>query len=141
MNIILFWAKVRILLCFKGAIDAAGRTTTGINRMFAINHFGHFLLTNLLLDKMKSQSKQRPVRIVNLSSGIYRLVDYSITRANKRRLGRLRLGLLLTELRKGDPHKSTKFSFANNLLNEVSLRFLLREIYQILTQRQYLYTD
>ena len=60
------------LLDFIGTVDALGKLSNGLNKMFAINHFGHFLLTNLLLDKMKLQSKQRPVRIINLTSGMYR---------------------------------------------------------------------
>lgn len=42
----------------------------GIEMQFATNHLGHFLLTNLLLDKMKSTAKETGIegRIVNLSS-------------------------------------------------------------------------
>ncbi|KAI4340091.1 hypothetical protein MLD38_024961 [Melastoma candidum] len=42
----------------------------GIEVQFATNHIGHFLLTNLLLDKMKSTAKETGIegRIVNLSS-------------------------------------------------------------------------
>ncbi|KAI4331716.1 hypothetical protein MLD38_029872 [Melastoma candidum] len=42
----------------------------GIEVQFATNHIGHFLLTNLLLDKMKSTAKDTGIegRIVNLSS-------------------------------------------------------------------------
>ncbi|KFK36643.1 hypothetical protein AALP_AA4G151300 [Arabis alpina] len=45
-------------------------TEDGIESQFATNHIGHFLLTNLLLDKMKSTSKESRIegRIVNLSS-------------------------------------------------------------------------
>ncbi|PON76154.1 Short-chain dehydrogenase/reductase [Trema orientale] len=42
----------------------------GIEMQFATNHLGHFLLTNLLLDKMKDTARKTGVegRIVNLSS-------------------------------------------------------------------------
>ncbi|XP_068634775.1 short-chain dehydrogenase TIC 32 B, chloroplastic-like [Aristolochia californica] len=42
----------------------------GIETQFATNHLGHFLLTNLLLDKMKSTARATGIegRIVNLSS-------------------------------------------------------------------------
>lgn len=42
----------------------------GVELQFATNHLGHFLLTNLLLDKMKQTAKATGIegRIVNLSS-------------------------------------------------------------------------
>ncbi|CAD6257904.1 unnamed protein product [Miscanthus lutarioriparius] len=42
----------------------------GIELQFATNHVGHFLLTNLLLDKMKSTARETGVqgRIINVSS-------------------------------------------------------------------------
>ncbi|KAG6514676.1 short-chain dehydrogenase TIC 32 B, chloroplastic-like [Zingiber officinale] len=42
----------------------------GIKMQFATNHLGHFLLTNLLLEKMKTTAKESGIegRIVNLSS-------------------------------------------------------------------------
>ncbi|XP_074574201.1 short-chain dehydrogenase TIC 32 B, chloroplastic-like [Curcuma longa] len=42
----------------------------GIEMQFATNHLGHFLLTNLLLDKLKSTAEKTGIegRIVNLSS-------------------------------------------------------------------------
>ncbi|KAK7355648.1 hypothetical protein VNO80_14908 [Phaseolus coccineus] len=46
------------------------KTEDGIEMQFATNHLGHFLLTNLLLDKMKQTAKETGIegRIVNMSS-------------------------------------------------------------------------
>ncbi|XP_062183241.1 short-chain dehydrogenase TIC 32, chloroplastic-like [Phragmites australis] len=51
----------------------------GIERQFATNHVGHFLLTNLLLDKLKSTARETGVqgRIINVSSVAHRRSDGS----------------------------------------------------------------
>ncbi|KAJ4751833.1 NAD(P)-binding Rossmann-fold superfamily protein [Rhynchospora pubera] len=51
----------------------------GIELQFATNHLGHFLLTNLLLEKMKLTAKQTGIkgRIVNVSSSAHRRSDGS----------------------------------------------------------------
>ncbi|XP_078167930.1 short-chain dehydrogenase TIC 32, chloroplastic-like isoform X2 [Carex rostrata] len=46
----------------------------GVELQFATNHLGHFLLTNMLLEKMKSTAKQTGIkgRIINVSSIAHR---------------------------------------------------------------------
>ena len=48
-----------------GVAGQRGITTSGFELAFGTNHVGHFLLTNLLLDKLKASA---PSRIVALSS-------------------------------------------------------------------------
>ena len=43
-------------------------TTDGLERTFALNHLGPFLLTNLLLDRLKASA---PARVVTVSSGAH----------------------------------------------------------------------
>ena len=63
--------RLDILVNNAGVLTAAKRQVTkdGHEEMFQVNHLGPFLLTNLLLEKMKKSS---PSRIVNVSCGIHK---------------------------------------------------------------------
>ena len=62
--------KLHVLINNAGVM-LSKRTTTpeGYERTFAINHLGHFLLTNLVLDMLKASS---PARIINVSSSAHK---------------------------------------------------------------------
>ncbi|XP_061637550.1 dehydrogenase/reductase SDR family member 13-like [Phyllopteryx taeniolatus] len=53
------------ILINNAGIYMAGRTEDGLGMMFGINHVGHFLLTNLLMDRLKECEASR---VVNVSS-------------------------------------------------------------------------
>jgi NAD(P)-dependent dehydrogenase (short-subunit alcohol dehydrogenase family) len=58
-------------------------TSEGLETQFAINHLSHFLLTNLLLDIIRSSA---PARIVNTSSGLHKRakIDFDNLQAEKK---------------------------------------------------------
>lgn len=55
------------------------KTEDGFEMHFGVNHLGHFLLTNLLLDMMK---KSAPSRVVTVSSYVYERADINFDDIN-----------------------------------------------------------
>jgi len=64
--------NIDFLINNAGSMFMQGLTKHGYSRVFTVNHLGHFLLTTLILENMKQQSYNRPVRIINLSSVMYK---------------------------------------------------------------------
>ena len=69
--------KVHILINNAGVMLQHRVTTKeGIEGQFAANHLGHFLLTNLLMDRLRAAAASSPrgsVRVINVSSQGHRL--------------------------------------------------------------------
>lgn len=56
------------ILINNAGVFMQGKTEDGLGLMFGVNHLGHFLLTNLLLDRLK---ECEPSRVVTVSSTAY----------------------------------------------------------------------
>ncbi|CAM6130053.1 unnamed protein product [Calypogeia fissa] len=70
---------LNILICNAGIMFVPFELTKdGMEKQFATNYLGHFLLTNLLLDKMKTTAKESGIegKIINVSSNGHHLLEY-----------------------------------------------------------------
>lgn len=62
--------RLDVLICNAGlGYTTNGMTTDGFHPIIQSNYLGHFLLTQLLLDKLK---QSRPARILNVSSDLHK---------------------------------------------------------------------
>jgi retinol dehydrogenase-12 len=71
---------IHVLINNAGVAGQRGATAQGFELAFGINHLGHFLFTNLLLDRIKASG---PGRIVNVSSDSHygaKGIDYEAVR-------------------------------------------------------------
>lgn len=60
-----------------------GRTEDGFEQHFGVNYLGHFLLTWLLLDKLKDSGKRGQYsRVVNVSSSAHRIGEIRLNDLN-----------------------------------------------------------
>ncbi|XP_074535626.1 dehydrogenase/reductase SDR family member 13-like [Halichoeres trimaculatus] len=81
------------LLINNAGVYMQGRTEDGLGMMFGVNHIGHFLLTNLLLDRLKACE---PSRVVNLSSMAHNFGNIDFDCLNKHKA--LGLGTSFSEV-------------------------------------------
>ncbi|KAG9272584.1 dehydrogenase/reductase SDR family member 13-like [Astyanax mexicanus] len=73
------------VLINNAGLATAGRTEDGLGMVFGVNHIGPFLLTNLLLDRLKECA---PSRVVNVSSIGHSMgtIDFNCINTHKRLL-------------------------------------------------------
>jgi retinol dehydrogenase-12 len=64
---------LQLLINNAGLAGARGSTSAGFEIAFGVNHMGHFLLTQLLLDRLRSST---PARVVNVASRAHRRLQH-----------------------------------------------------------------
>ena len=67
---------LHLLINNAGLAGAKGLTSQGFELAFGVNHLGHFLLTNLLIPKLKAST---PSRVVTVASRAHRLARKGIS--------------------------------------------------------------
>ncbi|XP_071946550.1 retinol dehydrogenase 13-like [Antedon mediterranea] len=73
--------RIDILVNNAGVVDDGSKQTEdGHDLVFGVNHLGHFLLTNLLVPKLKESS---PSRIINVSSDAYQMAQLNFDNLNE----------------------------------------------------------
>ncbi|HLJ98476.1 MAG TPA: SDR family NAD(P)-dependent oxidoreductase, partial [Streptosporangiaceae bacterium] len=71
---------LHVLINNAGVAGSQGVTRQGFELAFGVNHLGHFLLTELLLDRLRESA---PARVVNVSSEAHyhaRGIDFGVLR-------------------------------------------------------------
>ena len=78
------------LLINNAGLSVSGLTEDGFERQFQVNYLGHFLMTSMLLDRIKASA---PARIINVGSRMYEMASTVDYEAARRECGWGRTGL------------------------------------------------
>ncbi|KAK7882709.1 hypothetical protein WMY93_028883 [Mugilogobius chulae] len=70
------------LLINNAGLFCEGRTQDGFGMMFGVNHLGHFLLTALLLDRLKESGSSRVVNVSSTAHNVGR-IDFDCLNKHK----------------------------------------------------------
>jgi len=79
-----------VLVNNAGLAGQKGTTVQGFERTFGVNHLGHFLLTNLLLDQLRAQGKTRVVTVASSAHYGAKRIDFAAQRRPTKSFGGLR---------------------------------------------------
>jgi len=80
-----FDLPLHVLLNNAGLAGQPGLTDDGFERTFGVNHLGHFLLTQLLLDRLRASGPARVVQVASAAHLRARPLDYDALRRPARR--------------------------------------------------------
>jgi NAD(P)-dependent dehydrogenase (short-subunit alcohol dehydrogenase family) len=72
---------LHVLVNNAGVAGLRGQTDDGFELAFGVNHLGHFLLTTLLLDKLKESAPARVVTVSSVAHHQARGIDWDAVRA------------------------------------------------------------
>jgi retinol dehydrogenase-12 len=72
---------LHLLINNAGLAGARGLSTSGFELAFGVNHMGHFLLTELLLDRLRSSAPARIVTVASRAHMRVRSLDWNALRA------------------------------------------------------------
>lgn len=84
------YPQIHVLLNNAGVVNVKRTLTVdGLEATFAVNHLAYFLLTNLLLDRLRESA---PARVVNVASDAHRIGSIDLDDLqNERRYGAMRV--------------------------------------------------
>jgi NAD(P)-dependent dehydrogenase (short-subunit alcohol dehydrogenase family) len=71
---------IHVLINNAGLAGNRGRTRDGFELAFGVNHLGHFLFTNLLLDRLRASAPARVVTVASTAHKVAKGIDFDAVR-------------------------------------------------------------